>query len=511
MKFTMVKIKNCLVWLRNDLRFHDNEALLWAHENAEAITPFYCFDPRLFTTTHRYHFPKTGNFRSKFLLECVDDLKKTLKAKGSDLIVSTERPEDAIQTIQNKCKFEAFVFQKEITKEEVDVETACERFCSQNGIIFRAIWGSTLYHKDDLPYAVERIPDTYTLFRKDVETRCKVRTEKRMPDKLKAFPVALEGVSDNLPSLHDLKLEEPCIHPRSAFPFLGGETAALSRLKSNFWDTNAVKSYKITRNGLLGTEYSTKLSPWLAFGCISPRRIFYELKKYEADRVKNDSTYWVIFELLWRDYFRFIAAKYGSCLFYSGGIKNLKYNWSEDMEKFNKFANGQTGVPFVDANMRELRQTGWMSNRGRQNVASFLTKDLKLDWRMGAEWFEYLLDVCSNYGNWNYSAGIGNDPREDRKFNMVKQGLDYDAEGEYIRTWVPELSRICGGKIHVPWTLRHSELGGIKLDVDYPNPMVITLEWRRHLDKSNSSNWAASSRTKQKGHDFYFKSGQSKK
>ena len=111
------------------------------------------------------------------------------------------------------------------------------------------------------------------------------------------------------------------------------------------------------------------------------------------ERVKNDSTYWVIFELLWRDYFRFVAAKYGNTLFHSGGVKNLKYQWNEDLEKFKHWSNGTTGIPFVDANMRELRQTGWMSNRGRQNVASFLTKDLKLDWRMGAEWFEYLL-VC---------------------------------------------------------------------------------------------------------------------
>lgn len=162
---------------------------------------------------------------------------------------------------------------------------------------------------------------------------------------------------------------------------------------------------------------------------------------------------------------------------------------------------------------------------GRQNVASFLTKDLKLDWRLGAEWFENLLvrvteyaacqfrlqdiillqvdyDVCSNYGNWNYSAGIGNDPREDRKFNMIKQGLDYDPEvsnsgseispwsihlsfqGEYIRVWLPELANILTGKIHAPWTLRQNELGVVKLGVDYPSPMVIGQEWSRHLDKT---------------------------
>ncbi|VDI43894.1 deoxyribodipyrimidine photo-lyase [Mytilus galloprovincialis] len=122
----------------------------------------------------------------------------------------------------------------------------------------------------------------------------------------------------------------------------------------------------------------------------------------------------------------------------------------------------ETGVPYVDANMREMAATGFMSNRGRQNVASFLTKDLKLDWRMGAEWFESQLidhDVTSNYGNWLYSAGIGNDPREDRKFNMVKQGLDYDPDGEYVRLWVPELEKIKDGSVHHVWTLPNSVMG----------------------------------------------------
>ena len=122
----------------------------------------------------------------------------------------------------------------------------------------------------------------------------------------------------------------------------------------------------------------------------------------------NQSTYWVIFELLWRDYFRFVCYKYGDSVFHETGIMNKRLPWSQDKVKFEAWREGRTGVPFVDANMRELARTGWMSNRGRQNVASFLVKDLGLDWRLGAEWFESQLldhDVCSNYGNWNYAAG----------------------------------------------------------------------------------------------------------
>ena len=195
---------------------------------------------------------------------------------------------------------------------------------------------------------------------------------------------------------------------RSAFPFTGGENSGLERLEYFLWSSDCVAKYKETRNGLLGKDYSTKFSPWLAAGCLSPRQIFWEIKKYEEKRVANQSTYWVIFELLWRDYFRLVCYKYGDSVFLETGIMNKRLAWSQDKGKFEAWREGRTGVPFVDANMRELSRTGWMSNRGRQNVASFLVKDLGLDWRLGAEWFESQLldhDVCSNYGNWNYAAG----------------------------------------------------------------------------------------------------------
>jgi deoxyribodipyrimidine photo-lyase len=142
--------------------------------------------------------------------------------------------------------------------------------------------------------------------------------------------------------------------------------------------------------------------------------------------------------LLWRDFFRFVARKYDTALFRPTGILNVQKPWKEDWQAFERWKQGITGVGFVDANMRELLLTGFMSNRGRQNVASYLVKDLKVHWLMGAEWFESHLidyDVCSNYGNWNYAAGIGNDPREDRYFNIPKQASMYDPHGDYVRRW----------------------------------------------------------------------------
>ncbi|MGB5966952.1 MAG: FAD-binding domain-containing protein, partial [Spirulinaceae cyanobacterium] len=205
--------------------------------------------------------------------------------------------------------------------------------------------------------------------------------------------------------------------------------------------------------------------------------IYAEVKKYETQRVANDSTYWLIFELLWRDYFRFICAKHGNRIFAKSGLQGINIPWQEDWQRFNLWREGKTGFPLVDANLRELAATGFMSNRGRQNVASFLTKNLGINWQMGAEWFESLLidyDVCSNWGNWNYIAGVGNDARGFRYFNILKQSKDYDRQGKYVKHWLTELKQVPSNKVHQPWQLSPEEQKryGVRIGVDYPHPVV---------------------------------------
>ncbi|KAJ3611633.1 hypothetical protein NHX12_021648 [Muraenolepis orangiensis] len=419
--------------LRNDLRLHDNEVLHWAQSNAEHVLPLYCFDPRHYLGTSVYNLPKTGPFRLRFLLDSVRDLRSSLINKGSMLVVRQGKPEDVVaELIKNLPSVSAVVFHEEVASEERAVERAVKDVCAHMKVKVHTCWGSTLYHRDDLPFPhLARLPDVYTQFRKAVETQSRVRPLILSPDQVRPLPPGLEEGA--VPTMEVLGQTEPEADPRSAFPCSGGESQALARLKHYFWDTDAIATYKDTRNGLIGVDYSTKFAPWLAMGCISPRYIYHQVHQYESERTANQSTYWVIFELLWRDYFKFVGVKYGNRLFHIKGLQDKSVPWKKDMALYNAWKEGRTGVPFVDANMRELAMTGFMSNRGRQNVASFLTKDLGLDWRMGAEWFEYLLvdhDVCSNYGNWLYSAGLGNDPRENRKFNMVKQALDYDGNSD---------------------------------------------------------------------------------
>jgi deoxyribodipyrimidine photo-lyase len=325
--------------------------------------------------------------------------------------------------------------------------------------------GHTLYHKEDLPFPINNIPDVFTSFRKKVERDGSVRTCHETPVNM-SFPENLE--SSAIPALKELGFDEnQAADCRSVMQFHGGETDALKRMQDYFWGTNAVQSYKQTRNGLLGSDYSSKFSAWIAMGCLSPREVYWEIKKYEQVHGSSDSTYSLYLELLWRDYFRFMLKKYGNKFFQKTGLKGLAPEECEDqLQLFELWKNAETGIPFVDANMQELNSTGFMSNRGRQNVASFLVKDLKVNWMWGAAYFEEkLIDYCpaNNWGNWAYIAGVGNDPKEYRYFNVLKQAIDYDPNGDYVRLWIPELGKVPGSCAHQPWNLSPEEQSDYQL------------------------------------------------
>ncbi|KAG9449245.1 hypothetical protein H6P81_009210 [Aristolochia fimbriata] len=457
-----------IVWFRNDLRLLDNEVLLQAWMSSEAVLPVYCVDPRHFGTTHYFGFPKTGALRARFLIESLVDLKKNLMKRGLNLLVRQGKPEEILKSIVEAVGAHTVYAHKETCSEEVMVEQLVSKtlqtvVLSQGGASnskaknpkLNLIWASTMYHIDDLPFEAVSLPDVYTQFRKSVESRSKVRKCHKLPASLGPLPsksVDQIGGWGTVPSLDQLDLRYE--KSNKGLIFMGGESAALGRVNEYFWKKDLLKIYKETRNGMLGPNYSTKFSPWLAFGNISPRYIYEEVKRYEKVRCTNDSTYWVLFELIWRDYFRFLSLKYGNSIFHLGGPRELKgLNWRQDQVLFESWRNGQTGYPLIDANMKELQTTGFMSNRGRQIACSFLVRDMGIDWRMGAEWFETCLvdyDPCSNYGNWTYGAGVGNDPREDRYFSIPKQAQTYDPEGEYVAFWLPELKALPREKRNFP-------------------------------------------------------------
>ncbi|MBL7775183.1 MAG: DASH family cryptochrome [Saprospiraceae bacterium] len=470
--------RRAIVWFRQDLRLHDNEALTTALRMADEVIPVFVFDERVFLGQTRFGFPKTQKFRARFYLEAAEDLRSSLRQIGSDLYVRVGKPECVIAELAQQVKAAWVLCNRERTQEEVAVQDALEQKLWAIGVELLYSRGKMLYHTQDLPMPVHHTPDIFTQFRKENENITPVRLPLPSPTALPPWPAGIDP--GRLPQLEELGHPNYETDPRIAHPFKGGETEALARVRHYLWDSNAVASYKQTRNGLIGSDYSSKFSPWLAVGCLSPKYIYHELKRYERERVQNESTYWLFFELLWRDFFRLMGKKHGNRIFLKGGPQNkVLRQLKNNREAFRLWAEGRTGVPFVDANMRELNATGWMSNRGRQLTASFLVKDLKVNWQMGAEYFESLLldyDPCSNWGNWNYVAGIGSDPREDRYFNILTQARNYDPDGDYVRLWCPEFSAVPNEKVHRPDLLSNQEKREYNL-ADYPKPVVRIEKW----------------------------------
>lgn len=470
-----------IVWFRNDLRLHDNEALSDALKHADELLPVYIFDPRVWLeklplTGYR----KIGPHRGQFILEALADLRKNLRKRGSDLLIRVGKPEEVLPELSQEVRASWVFCNRERMQEELEAQNAVE---SALWAIGREVYysrGKLMYYTADLPFPITQTPDIFTQFRKETERITPVREPLPTPTKIPPFTGEVDY--GPIPDLSDFDLRLPPEDERSAIRQKGGETAGLDRLAYYFFESQAVDTYKQTRNGLIGSDYSTKFSAWLAHGCLSPKKIYWELKAYEDKNGATDDTYWVIFELLWRDFFRLLGKKYGSKIFYKGGIKGEPKKWSKDKDLLERWVNGDTGTPFIDANMVEIARTGFMSNRGRQNVASYLVKDLNIDWRMGAEYFEHILtdyDVTSNWCNWMYVAGVGSDPREDRYFNIISQAQRYDPEGKYVKLWLPELKDLPAEFVHTPDKLDDAQQSkyGIRLGANYPMPIVPSDKW----------------------------------
>jgi deoxyribodipyrimidine photo-lyase len=428
-------MKTSIVWFKTDLRLHDNETLVRAIEQSDKIIPVYCFDDNHFKTTE-FGFIKTGHFRANFLLESLIDLDNSLREIGSGLLIIRGNPEIELLKIVQKFNVQKVFSKKEVAYEEIQTQNLVEKELWKAHCSLETFSTSTLYHAQDLPFALKDIPDIFTNFRKRIEKESSIRSVFQKP-KLIHSP-KIEPII--LPSLSQLGLQYVEKDCRAAIDFKGGESEGFNRLNAYFFDSQGISTYKDTRNGMIGENYSTKFSPWLALGCLSPREIYFELKKYEAVHISNDSTYWLEFELLWRDYFRFMMKKHKHHYFLEFGIQKEKVNSNlHNSHLFDNWKNAETSDAFINANMNELNCTGFMSNRGRQNVASYLCNQLKLDWRYGAAYFEQQLidyDVCSNWGNWAYLAGVGNDPRGKREFNIEKQANDYDKNKTYRNLWL---------------------------------------------------------------------------
>lgn len=418
--------KTSILWFRNDLRVSDNPGISIAAESDYCI-PVYIFDSELFKPIVGLGFSRMDHHRFRFICESLADLKKSLGTLGSGLRIYYGNPVLILDSLVKRFNADCIICQKE---DGVYEDNLVQQLGKIQQCLLYTYDSNLLLHPEHPAANIGKLPPVFTDFRKKAEVSF---YENSLPPTPHLFPPLPEG--------HDDSIDLPEFTGIARLK--GGESEAWKRLRYYFFETRLIASYKQTRNGLIGDDYSSKFSPWLASGCISAVGIYRELKEFEREYGADENTYWLFFELMWRDYFRLVSRKYGKRIFLKNGIKNSGRPSSyTNLKVFQNWCMGETESDFCNANMRELYRTGFMSNRGRQNVASYLVHDLGVDWRWGASWFEYKLmdyDVCSNWGNWMYIAGVGNDPRPFRKFNLERQKEMYDSKGDYTNSYAGSL------------------------------------------------------------------------
>jgi deoxyribodipyrimidine photo-lyase len=443
-----------LIWFRNDLRVSDQPALMAAVAQAEQLglplLPVYVWDSAQSQGT-RWVAQRMGPHRRAWLTGNVRALDEQLQPLGSRLLVMHGQADALLPALMHHsgavaAHTEALHAPEEATQAQLVRQAAATLACE-----LRLHAQSTLLPQDQLPWSPSQLPEVFAAFRHQVEQakvqpRAPLPAPQRMPPlpELPALWVdpasAPRGQPVHTPIAQAADVACPP-EPRSSFPFhqaacAPGEAAAQAHL-AQYLARQLPHSYKATRNGLSGLDFSSKFSPWLASGALSVPQIMAALCDFEATHGASDSSYWLWFELLWRDHFRLLHAKHGAALYLARGLSTLPTP-PHDEAAFQRWCEGRTGEPLVDAGMRELAATGWLSNRMRQIVASYLIHELACDWRAGAAWFESRLidfDVHSNQGNWLYIAGRGTDPRGGRRFNSDKQARDHDPDGAYRRLW----------------------------------------------------------------------------
>jgi len=513
----------------NDLRLQDNKALKLAQNIGNPVIFVACLGSETDWQRKWFNLPAYGEKRINFKLQALMDIDRRLAANKASLKVTELGCLDGVKQLIQNGSVSNLVAHEEVGWFEELEQSKIEELCRQNGVKAQFIWDTSMLpvdrvlgpksislvnNKSQRGLLARKLPNMFTPFRKTIEKHFKNPSATDYLHMIEPivnsypFPVNMSTNSDEISGFtsvsdfiktrnleiappntsHDLlnavnevpnffnnSLQQKIDKNHVQYPYIGGETAGKKRMHDFIWRTRALHQYKNTRNRCLGNFYSSKFSLWLAHGCISAREVVHECAKFEAKLGANVSTYWLIFELLWRDFTLFAAIQSGKRLFDYGGVQNKPEKWFSGKRKvhnresdFEAWCTGTTGFPFVDANMRELVATGWMSNRGRQNVASFLVYQCNVDWRWGAEFFEHHLidhNVAQNYVNWQTIAGIGWQQR-DNVFNVIKQSVQYEPTPEFILKWIPELEGCPQRYIHTPW-----EWSDIRPGSRYANPI----------------------------------------
>jgi deoxyribodipyrimidine photo-lyase len=445
-------------WIRRDLRLNDNQALSAALQCADRVVPVFILDPAILTS------PYVGDKRVAFLLGGLRELHVALRARGSQLTIRRGEPTSVLNTLVSETSANVIVAEQDHSP------YAKERDTRASAHLPLRLVGSPVVHppgtvlkQDGTPYTV------FTPFR----NKCKSLPITHEIYPLPAIIPTMQGVAgQDIPA-------EPSLPP--AIPFPPGESEAERRLV-HFCEGQDVPIYHYAaERDRIDLNATSQLSPYLRFGMISAHRVVQaalDAIHSAPDGSSRDSAETWLDELIWREFYVAILAHFPEVRQRSFRPALRAVRWENDERAFQDWCTGHTGYPIVDAAMRQLAQSGWMHNRARMIVASFLVKDLLIDWRWGERYFmQHLVDgdPAANNGGWQWTAGTGTDAAPYfRVFNPIIQGTRCDPQGCYVRHWVPELANVPDRWIHAPWKMPGdlARRAGCVIGHDYPAPIV---------------------------------------
>jgi deoxyribodipyrimidine photo-lyase len=408
-----------LYWFRTDLRLDDSPGLDVAAQADELLCVYLWPKHRPWC-----NLQGMGAQRARFLTESLQALNADLQQSNQSLLMLEGSAELVLPDLVRDYRIDIL----HCASTPGSYEARAISFLRERlNMPIQEHRGNTLFSRSSLKAALPDLPGSFTPFRKAVEQSLAADAPATAATPLPRPPAA---------RFH--RIPPASERAALALPLRGGSAAGRRRLQQFISEEQRIRAYKETRNCLDPLDGSSTLSPWLATGNLSVRAVAAAIGDHEARFGANDSTYWLYFELLWREYFHWRALEDGSALFRAGGRRGAMQRCTFEPRNFARWCAGDTDFPLVNALMHQLVTTGWMSNRGRQIAASCLMHEYGIDWRYGAAFFEKHLidfDVASNYGNWQYIAGVGADPRGGRKFNIEKQAAQYDPEGHFTAKW----------------------------------------------------------------------------
>lgn len=471
-----------VIWLRHDLRLNDNPGFSLAKQAGLPLRVVFIMPPFWLNVDEETPFTSTvrpeckadtgriGLAKARFLRACLIDLQRQLALQNIDFKMVYQQPAELFRDWKKQGMQQVFTQHAQAPEESHWLEQL-----EQQNIALTLYNNQTLFEGQQIGHLFERWPTSFSAFRRKIEKQSITPDAPKPPVTISHLSDHFDGRIPSIPWHNDFNTTANSANqdPGQSFNLIGGENAGLAHLSSYLWQARGLLHYKDSRNQLCGLNFSSQLSAHLAWGALSVRNVWHETERWEQQHGENEHSQWFKQELLWREYFHWSMRIYGRKFFRYQGLKQEPLTPPPfNASHWQQWVKAETGVPLIDAGIKELITTGYSSNRMRQNLASYFIQYLKLDWRLGAAFFErHLLDydVASNWGNWAYLAGVGQDPRSSpgkgRIFNINFQLQNYDPELTHIKLWLPKLAQYSLKDIQ-----QHSR--GDKLLPDYPAPIA---------------------------------------